>query len=227
MATGTQVPWASPGGTPCCCVADCPDVGDGPTGVEFLTATRFNITEETYIALYAGGIVNLVLSGSGTATAVSIFDANLTCVASGSFAAEWQFNVPGNSCTFVSNSSNRVKISGTGGTPIYSHYLESNAPLYSVFFGLSVGGTIGKNCGIGFSSAAQISNRTINNNAYPSSGGVSDSVVNASTLATNLPSQNISVPTTNQIFGSDLFLVTYKNISGSATGTYTFTPSAP
>lgn len=227
MATGTQVPWTTPGGAPCCCITACPDLGDGPTGVEFLTATRFSISEETYVSLFAGGLMNLVLSGSGSATAVSIFNANNTCTASGSFGAEWEFNIPGNSCTFVSSSSNRTKISGTGSTPVYRHYLESTNGNYTVFFNLQVGGTISQICGIGFSSVAQINNRTVNNNDYPPSGGGTGSVVTSSTLAVSLPLQNITVPTTIEVFGTELFLVYYINNSGSAEGTYTFTPSAP
>lgn len=228
MATGTQVPWTDPGGTPCCCVANCPDLGNGPTNVEFITATRFTISQETYVSLYSGGTMEVSLSGSASGTAVSVFNANITCVASASFNAVYQFAVAGNSCTFLSNSSNTTKISGTGSTsrPTYGHYLELINGVYRVFFNLGVFGAASQDCAE-FDASINAQTRTINNGYVPPVGGAQDSVVTSTELTVELPLQTITVPTTTEVFGSNLFFSFYTNVSGSVSATYTWTPAAP
>lgn len=55
MATGTQVPWTTPGATPCCCTADCfTDLQNDPVP-SFAENLWMQISEEHYASLYAGG----------------------------------------------------------------------------------------------------------------------------------------------------------------------------
>jgi len=55
MATGTQVPWTDPGGTPCCCEDECyTDLANQPKPV-FVENTYVDISSADYSALYAGG----------------------------------------------------------------------------------------------------------------------------------------------------------------------------
>lgn len=57
MASGTQVPWTDPGGTPCCCDS-CPTTEDGPDET-YSPGTWSNISEGDYNALLAGGTFTL------------------------------------------------------------------------------------------------------------------------------------------------------------------------
>lgn len=54
MATGTQVPWTTPGGTPCCCEEGCPTNEDGPDAT-YSPGTFQSIAPSDYASLLAGG----------------------------------------------------------------------------------------------------------------------------------------------------------------------------
>jgi len=64
MATGTQVPWTDPGGTPCCCAAECyTSFATDPGGNTLAQGQWQQISEIDYVTLLAGG------SYSGTVVA--------------------------------------------------------------------------------------------------------------------------------------------------------------
>lgn len=73
MATGTQVPWTDPGGTPCCCDS-CPTNEDGPDAIHSPN-TYQNIQEADYASLIAGGTFTLdvAINVEGTSSEGALF----------------------------------------------------------------------------------------------------------------------------------------------------------
>ena len=62
MATGTQVPWTTPGGTPCCCVDNCyTNLTTEPIPV-YAAGKWQVITEQDYVALLAGGTYSVAVN---------------------------------------------------------------------------------------------------------------------------------------------------------------------
>jgi len=87
MATGTQVPWTTPGGTPCCCEENCfTDFANEPKPI-YAENSYTDIASEDYSALYAGGtyaadvLINIVAARDNT-NAVNVFTDTETHTAS-------------------------------------------------------------------------------------------------------------------------------------------------
>lgn len=218
------VPWTYPGGPPCCCVTDCPTI---TTGVS--TATRLTITADTFALLYAGGTMRLSFAGDVSATAVSVFGnpPSWSCTATGSWSAEYDFLCSSSLCV---SQSTRTLVTATGGAsaPSYRHLLESNIATntYTVIFDFSTAGSAGQNCGFGRESSGVSANLTYIN-GVPSAPVTTGTTRTSSSVDFVVGEETLTAPSYQESYGAVLFFSTYLPVTGNATASGLWTPSAP
>lgn len=226
MATGTQVPWTTPGETPCCCVT-CEEQ-------TLTTAWRqFELSATEYAALYAGGIFKREFSGSASLT----YAATCSINGSGTLSETTDYAVSACSSTSSGTETSRTESITTGTT--------CGTALYEKSFGTSA--TLGLRIfdnGSSYQYGAQVSISSGQHNfavAYEQPIGIISAIIfqNFSTTASStldnafinfvILGRTIAVPyrigTLQQVFNSG-GSITEKTLSVS-THYFNFVPSAP
>jgi hypothetical protein len=233
--SSTIVPWTSAGGVPCCCETACAF----PTSPPMPNKTVYDIDATLYAAMYAGGVVDIVASGSGSTTSTQRSPGTGTCSVSTSPSADLERTLQQNRCESAVAST-----TGTSdfGTVAYTHYLDHaiGSPDYKVFFSLELAKQVGQSCGGGGYEASLVMRHSTfilgdqgTTQTY-NCGFASTclSVVTPSTLTVNLNGGDVAyifaVPSYDTQFNSGFpILMDYTAISGSISGTFTYSPSAP
>lgn len=231
MAIGTQVPWTTPGGTPCCCIAECPQQTIG-----YSTATRHTISADDYSSLYAGGTMRISYTGSASATSESIFGGGGVCSTGSSFSRIDDVICAPNFCQAQVTSVVTISSEGSTFAPSYSHVLESAGQNYSVMFGIATAGSSLTKCGT-FAGApqtgARASNIVYNDGPPPPAGQLNFATdiglltVQTSSIQVTLPYSTLSVPSYVVGVSTYYFFRRYTSLSATNDVTCVWTPLPP
>lgn len=250
MATGTQVPWTTPGGTPCCCGGgvDCQTAFDddlwsgqpinrGGVSQEIL-ATMLFLSSEQAANIYAGGTWTLgnysagfSLSGTNGSNAVFSCTGNVggsyTTPSSNtsSCVRELSFAFLGGSATgtveAVPRPNGTDSTSCSSSVGMFYQIVESNTNVFRIYIGISAGISTGF---FRMPQSAPFQEFSCTASARASSGLTNGSIV--STTISFLDT-TISVNGSSGFIDGNYDVDTVSSYSGTISGVLTFTPSAP